>query len=96
MFPDFHKSFLGCSDDGHDDDDDDDDYDDELFCGMVDRRRGSHHRKLSTSVCNFQSMKNPVELNSPYYFVISPGLIRRDTGRLTNEAFTSNPIVSSK
>ena len=33
-------------------------------------------------------------------FVISPGLIyhliRRDTGRLKNEAFTSNPIVSSK
>ena len=33
-------------------------------------------------------------------FVISPGslyhLIRRDCGRLSNEAFTSNPIVSSK
>ena len=33
-------------------------------------------------------------------FVISPGslyhLIRRDPGRLTNEAFTANPIVSSK
>ena len=33
-------------------------------------------------------------------FVISPGLfyhlIRRDTGQLANEAFTSNPIVSSK
>ena len=33
-------------------------------------------------------------------FVISPGslyhLIKRDTGRLANEAFTSNPIVSSK
>ena len=33
-------------------------------------------------------------------FVTSPGLlyhlIRRDTGRLANEAFTSNPIVSSK
>ena len=39
----------------------------------------------------------------PFYqnsFVISPGLlyhlIRRDGGRLSNEAFTSNPIVSSK
>ena len=34
------------------------------------------------------------------YFVISPGLlyhlIRRDTGGLANETFTSNPIVSSK
>ena len=29
-------------------------------------------------------------------FVISPGLIKHDTGRLENEAFTSNPIVSSK
>ena len=33
-------------------------------------------------------------------FVISPGplyhLIRRDSGRLSNEAFTSNPIISSK
>ena len=33
-------------------------------------------------------------------FVISPGLldhlIRCDTGRLANEAFTSNPIVMSK
>ena len=33
-------------------------------------------------------------------FVIAPGLlhhlIRRDTGRLASEAFTSNPIVSSK
>ena len=47
-------------------------------------------------------MKSPVELNSllSKFFVVSPGLlyhpIRRDTGRLTNEAFTSNPIVSSK
>ena len=35
---------------------------------------------------------------SQNYFVISPGLlyhlIRRDSGRLANEAFTSNPIVS--
>ena len=33
-------------------------------------------------------------------FVISPGLlyhlIRRDSGRLANEVFTSNPILSSK
>ena len=34
------------------------------------------------------------------YFVMSPGLlyhlIRRDYGRLANEVFTSNPIVSLK
>ena len=57
---------------------------------------------LLNAVCNFQSMKSPVELNNLYEnsFVISPGLlhhlIRRDAGRLTNEAFTSNTIVSSK
>ena len=37
---------------------------------------------------------------SQNYFVVSPGLlyhlIRRDSARLANEAFTSNPIVSSK
>ena len=54
------------------------------------------------SVCNFQSMKSSVELNSllSIFFDISPGqlyhLIRRDAGRLANEVFTSNPIVSSK
>ena len=47
-------------------------------------------------------MKTPMELNSLFSnsFVISPGLlyylIRRDTGRLANKAFMSNPIVSSK
>ena len=47
-------------------------------------------------------MKCLVELISllSKFFVVSPGLlyhlIRRDTGQLTNEAFTSNPIVSSK
>ena len=57
-------------------------------------------RKIA--VCNFQSMKSSVKLNSLYQnsFVISPGslyhLIRRDPGRLANEAFTSNPIVSLK
>ena len=56
----------------------------------------------SDSVSNFQSMKITVELNtfSQNSFVVSPGLlchlIRRDTERLANEAFTSNPIVSSK
>ena len=49
------------------------------------------------SVCNFQSMKFFCNQNS---FVISPGLlyhlIRGNTGRLANEAFASNPIVSSK
>ena len=54
------------------------------------------------SVCNFQAMKSPMELNSllSNSFVISPGLlyhlIRRDSAQLANEAFTSSPIVSSK
>ena len=57
---------------------------------------------LIITVCNFKSMKSPVELNSlsQKSFVISLGLlyqlIRRDSGRIANEAFTSNPIVSSK
>ena len=57
---------------------------------------------LFFSVCNLQSMKSPVELNSllSKFFCLSPGslhhLIRRDSGRLANEAFTSNPIISSK
>ena len=46
-------------------------------------------------------MKNPVELNSllSKFFYITRllyQLIRRDTGRLANEAITSNPIVTSK
>ena len=47
-------------------------------------------------------MKSPVELNSllPKFFCyitwLLYHLIRRDIGRLTNEVFTSNPIVSSK
>ena len=55
---------------------------------------------IRVTVCNFQSMKTSVELNSfsQNSFVISPGLlyhlIRRHSGRLSNEAFTSNPIVS--
>ena len=58
--------------------------------------------KRIKSVCNFQSMKSPVELNSlyQYSFVILPDMlqymIRHETGRIANEAFTSNPIVSSK
>ena len=57
---------------------------------------------LTESVCNFQSMKSPVEMNSLlskffcYIALLLYQLIRRDTGRLANEAFTSNPIVSSK
>ena len=55
----------------------------------------------TTSVCNFQSMKTPVELNSyENSFVLPPGLlyhlVRHDYGRLANEAFTSNPLVSLK
>ena len=47
---------------------------------------------------NFQSMKSPVEQNSLFlkFFSYILGLIRRDTGRLANEAFMSNPIVSLK
>ena len=47
-------------------------------------------------------MKSPVEQNSlsSKFFRLSPGLlyhlIRRDTGRLANEAFSSNVIVASK
>ena len=54
------------------------------------------------SVCDFQSMKSPLELNSILSKVfccitwLLYQLIRRDTGRLVNEVFTSNPIVSSK
>ena len=57
---------------------------------------------FNVSVCNFQSMKYPVELNSLlskffcYITWLLYHLIRRDIGRLTNEAFTSNPIVSWK
>ena len=54
-------------------------------------------RNVGVSVCNFQSMKSPVELNSLFlnFLVISTGLFRRDTECLANEAFTSNPIVYS-
>ena len=54
------------------------------------------------TVCNFQSMKCSVELNSLlskffcYITWLLYQLIRRDTGRLANEAFTWNPIVSLK
>ena len=55
----------------------------------------NHLKKATCSVCNFQSMKSPVEQT-----VISSGLLchlsRRDTGRLGNQAFTSNHVVSSK
>ena len=54
------------------------------------------------TVCNFQSMKCSVELNSLlskffcYITWLLYQLIRRDTGRLANEAFTWNPTVSLK
>ena len=59
---------------------------------------GGAHWYSNDPVCNFQSMKSPVELNSLFsIFFYSPGLlyhlIRRDTGR---PVFTSNPIVSSQ
>ena len=49
-------------------------------------------------VCNFQPIKGPVEFNSLLlkFFVMSRGLTRSDTGGLANEAYLSNPIVSSK
>ena len=60
------------------------------------------HIKITKTVCDFQSMKSPVELNSllsKFFCYITwfvNHLIRRDFARLANEAFTSNPIVSSK
>ena len=66
---------------------------DTIFCSLV--------RRI-ISVCNLQSMKSPLELNSLlskffcYITWLLYQLIRRDTGRLANEAFTSNPIVSWK
>ena len=59
------------------------------------------HEK-AVSVCDFQSMKSLVELNSllsKFFCHITwllYHLIRRDTGRLAIETFTSNHIVSSK
>ena len=47
-------------------------------------------------------MKSPVELNSLllkfFYYItcLLYQLIRRDTGRLADDAFESNPIASSK
>ena len=58
--------------------------------------------ELINAVCNFQSVKSPVELNSLllkffcYITWLLYHLIRRDIGRLTNEAFTSNPFISLK
>ena len=58
--------------------------------------------RVNGAVCNFQYMKSPVKLNgllSKFFCYITcfvNHLIRRDTRRLTNEVFTSNPIVSWK
>ena len=48
------------------------------------------------SVCNFQYMKSLVELNSLFlkFFCYTSCLMRRTTGGLANEGFTSNHIVS--
>ena len=53
---------------------------------------------VSISVCNFQSMKSPVEVNSLFlkFICYITWFDVRDTGGLTNEAFTSNFIISSK
>ena len=59
-------------------------------------------KKKNKTVCNFQSMKSLMELNSLlskffcYITWLLCQLIRRNTGRLANEVFTSNPIVSLK
>ena len=61
-----------------------------------------YNKNEYTAVCNFQSMKRPVELNSllTKFCSYTPGLlyqlIRRVNGRLASEAFTSNPIASWK
>ena len=50
------------------------------------------------TVCNFQSMKSPVELNSLFskFFRWTPGLlyhlIRRDSGRFANKVFQLNGL----
>ena len=67
----------------------------------LEKKLNSHS---NNTVYNFQSMKSPVELNIILFiylfiyafyfnsFVVSPGLIRRDIGRLANEAFTPSTI----
>ena len=51
----------------------------------------------SLTVRNFQYMEIPVDINSLLLkFVMSPGLMRGDTGRLVNEAYLSSPNVSLK
>ena len=52
---------------------------------------------VSIPVCNFQSMKSTVELNSLFlkFFYIT-WFDKRDTGGLANETFTSNPIISAR
>ena len=51
----------------------------------------------SLTVRNFQYMEIPVDINSLLLkFVMSPGLMRGDTGRFVNEAYLSSPNVSLK
>ena len=49
-------------------------------------------------VCNFQSMKSPVELNSLFFnsFVISPCFIRHQTGRGNNHNWIKSFLSSRK
>ena len=62
----------------------------------------SRFQRTINSVCNFQPMKILVELNqllSKFFCYITwflYQLIRRDTARLANEAFTSNPKTVQK
>ena len=75
-----------------------------IFFQIMTKKTLSLKKKKNNAitVCNFQSMKSPVELNSflsKLFCCITwllYQLIRCNTGRLANEALTSNPIVSSK
>ena len=50
------------------------------------------------SVCNFQFIKSPMELNGLLlnFFIMSPGLMSDETRDLSNKAYFSNPVVSLK
>ena len=66
----------------------------------MDGSKATYQKKKT--VCNFQSMKSPMELNSLlskffcYITWLLCQLVRRNTERLANEVFMLNPIVSLK
>ena len=49
--------------------------------------------QVTNLVCKCQLTKSPVELDR---LEMKPGLMRGETGGLANEAYLSNPIISSK